>query len=95
MYPIVVRGGCFDDDPEKLRSAARRASDPDWSMQDPQIPQSVCYHTDAWFVGFRVVRPLRMPNATVAAAYEITPEDALRFRKWCDGFPLPLKEPEE
>ena len=28
-------------------------------MQDPQIPQSIWYLTDANFVGFRVVRPLR------------------------------------
>ncbi len=30
----------------------------DWKAQDPQIPQSVWYLTDAEWVGFRVVRPL-------------------------------------
>lgn len=57
-YPYVVRGGSWDDDPDKLRSAARRASNLDWSVQDPQRPQSIWWHTDATFVGFRVVRPL-------------------------------------
>ncbi|MBX6312759.1 MAG: formylglycine-generating enzyme family protein, partial [Isosphaeraceae bacterium] len=57
-YPYVVRGGSWDDDPEALRSAARRASDREWSVQDPQRPQSIWWHTDATFVGFRLVRPL-------------------------------------
>ena len=38
LYPRVVRGGSWDDDPEGLRSAARFASTPDWKIQDPQIP---------------------------------------------------------
>ncbi len=58
-YPYVVRGGSWDDDVDKLRSAARRGSDPEWSVQDPQRPQSIWWHTDATFVGFRVVRPLQ------------------------------------
>jgi formylglycine-generating enzyme required for sulfatase activity len=57
-YPYVARGGSWDDDPEKLRSAARVASNPEWSVQDPQRPQSIWWHTDATFVGFRLVRPL-------------------------------------
>jgi formylglycine-generating enzyme required for sulfatase activity len=57
-YPYVARGGSWDDDAEKLRSAARRASNPEWSVQDPQRPQSIWWHTDATFVGFRVVRAL-------------------------------------
>jgi formylglycine-generating enzyme required for sulfatase activity len=62
LYPRVVRGGSWDDDPEVLRSSARRFSSPDWSKQDPQIPQSIWYHTDALTVGFRIVRPLRVPT---------------------------------
>ncbi len=57
-YPHVVRGGSWDDPAGKLRCAARLASTPDWSQQDPQRPQSIWWHTDALFVGFRVVRPL-------------------------------------
>ncbi|MDZ4820541.1 MAG: formylglycine-generating enzyme family protein [Planctomycetota bacterium] len=62
LYPNVVRGGAWDDEPDALRSAARRASNPDWKQQDPQIPQSVWYHTDAQFSGFRIVRPLVEPT---------------------------------
>ncbi len=57
-YPYIVRGGSWDDDAELLRSAARRGSNPEWSVQDPQRPQSIWWHTDATFVGFRIVRPL-------------------------------------
>ncbi len=57
-YPYVARGGSWDDDADKLRSAARRASNLEWSVQDPQRPQSIWWHTDATFVGFRVVSPL-------------------------------------
>ncbi len=63
LYPRVVRGGSWDDDPDRLRSAARVASDETWKDQDPQIPQSIWYHTDALGVGFRVVRPLIEPTA--------------------------------
>ena len=59
----VVRGGSWDDDAEKCRSATRRASEKDWKKQDPQIPQSIWYLTDATFVGFRVIRPLAGADA--------------------------------
>ena len=61
LYPRAVRGGSFTDPPEKLRCAARRGSSPAWKARDPQIPQSIWYHTSARFVGFRVVRPLTPP----------------------------------
>ncbi len=62
LYPRVVRGGSWNDDPEMLRSAARLGSTEEWKQQDPQIPKSIWYHTDADFVGFRIVRPLRVPS---------------------------------
>jgi formylglycine-generating enzyme required for sulfatase activity len=62
LYPHVARGGAWDDDPPALRSSARRASQIEWKQQDPQIPQSVWYHTDAQFSGFRLVRPLVEPS---------------------------------
>jgi len=61
-YPHVARGGGWDDDPDRLRGAARRASDKSWKMQDPQLPKSIWYLTDAQFVGFRIVRPLKVPS---------------------------------
>lgn len=68
-YPHVVRGGSWDDDPTKLRSAARRASDKSWKQQDPQLPKSIWYHTDAQFLGFRIVRPLNVPSPEVLSKY--------------------------
>jgi formylglycine-generating enzyme required for sulfatase activity len=55
-YPHVARGGSWDDDALKLRSAARRGSTPEWSRRDPQNPKSIWWHTDATFAGFRIVR---------------------------------------
>lgn len=80
-YPQVVRGGSWQDDPEALRSAARRGSSKDWKMQDPQIPQSIWFFTDATFAGFRVVRPLRMPTEAEAKRYEPDPKIRLEYKE--------------
>ena len=69
LYPRVARGGSWDDDADRLRSAARTASDAQWKAQDPQIPKSNWYHTDALFLGFRVVRPLEEPDEAGKARY--------------------------
>src|SRR5690606_985002 len=60
-YPVVVRGGSWKERAPRLRSAARRGSDPEWKARDPQLPQSIWYFTDAQFNGFRVVRPFVEP----------------------------------
>jgi len=62
LYPRTVRGGGWDDDPDRLRSAARRGSDASWKQQDPQLPKSVWYHTNAQQLGFRIVRPKKIPT---------------------------------
>ncbi|MCC6123984.1 MAG: formylglycine-generating enzyme family protein [Pirellulales bacterium] len=81
-YPHVVRGGSWIDPPESSRSAARCQSTRDWKMQDPQIPQSIWYHTDANFVGFRVVRPLHPPAAEESAKYDIDPLEKELFERY-------------
>ena len=81
LYPRVVRGGGWDDTAKYLRSAARFSSDEDWKSQDPQIPQSIWYHTDALSVGFRIVRPLEEPSKEEQAT------------KW--DLSLPLQRDEE
>ncbi len=63
LYPRVYRGGSWDSDPEDLRSAKRFASNKDLKRQDPCLPQSIWYHTDALWLGFRIVRPLEIPSA--------------------------------
>ena len=82
LFPRVVRGGSWDDDAPLLRSAARVGSSEDWKEQDPQIPQSIWYHTDALGVGFRVVRPL------------IEPSDEEKSAKWDNTAPE-QKDPED
>jgi formylglycine-generating enzyme required for sulfatase activity len=62
LYPRSVRGGSWADDPELLRSAARRGSEAYWQQQDPQLPKSVWYLTDAPWLGFRIVRPKSIPS---------------------------------
>ena len=71
-YPKAVRGGSWIDSAEKLRSAARRGSDPQWKMRDPQIPKSEWWHTDAPFVGFRIVRPYLTPSKKEQELYWTT-----------------------
>ena len=64
-YPHVARGGGWTDTAKKLRCSARVASHPSWKMQDPQIPKSIWYMTDAQSLGFRLVRPLIVPSVTL------------------------------
>jgi len=60
-YPHVVRGGSWDEPVAACRSAARRGSEPDWNQTDPQLPKSIWWLTDAKWVGFRIIRPLKVP----------------------------------
>ncbi len=78
LYPRVVRGGSWDDDADRLRSAARRGSAAGWKVQDPQLPKSIWYLTDAKFVGFRVVRPLVEPSDEEKAKYWEADLDSVR-----------------
>lgn len=69
-YPHSARGGSWDDeDATKLRAAIRRGSSAEWKRQDPQLPKSIWFHTDAQFVGFRVVRPLKVATPAELQAY--------------------------
>ncbi len=67
----TVKGGCFEDYPEDLRSADRRKSDPKWQARDPQIPKSRWWNPDSPFVGFRLVREAQpRPKAERDAFFE-------------------------
>ena len=63
----VARASAVDID--TAVKAARRASDKTWKIQDPQLPKSIWYHTDAQFLGFRIVRPLKVPAPAEMQAY--------------------------
>ncbi len=68
-YPAVIRGGSYKDSPEMLRSASRAFSKPVWKQRDPQFPKSKWWHTDAPFVGFRIIRPYMTPIQEVQNSY--------------------------
>ena len=68
-YPQAVRGGAWTDTAEQLRCGARVGSDPTWKQQDPQLPKSIWYHTDAQGLGFRLVRPVKVPDAELMYKY--------------------------
>lgn len=52
----VVRGGSFRDGADRVRVAARAATQTEaWLRTDPQMPKSRWWYSDCNFVGFRVV----------------------------------------
>ncbi|MBV6643734.1 MAG: SUMF1/EgtB/PvdO family nonheme iron enzyme [Cyclobacteriaceae bacterium] len=70
LYPRTVKGGSYDDDPDRLRCASRIPTDPErWKGRDPQIPKSFWWNTDSPFVGFRIVKPFVQPTAEEQAAF--------------------------
>ncbi len=72
-YPHSARGGCWDDDEvTALRSAARRGSERTWKMTDPQLPKSFWYLSDAQWIGFRLVRPLKVSSPEEMKKYWIS-----------------------
>jgi len=62
-YPHTARGGSWADKIERVTCTARFPSDASWKQQDPNLPKSIWYHTDALGLGFRIVRPLKVPSA--------------------------------
>ena len=62
-YPHAVRGGSWNDAADAVGCTARVPSDASWKMQDPQLPKSIWYLTDAQWLGFRLVRPAKIPSA--------------------------------
>ncbi len=73
LYPGVVRGGSWMDEPAALRCAARRPSAPEWKERDPQLPKSLWWHTNAPFVGFRLVAPRVQPPPEELRRYWLEP----------------------
>ena len=60
-FPRAIRGGCWFDEPDQCRSAARHKSDdPEWTLEDPNLPVSPWWFTEdpSTGVGFRILRPL-------------------------------------
>lgn len=58
----TVKGGSFYFDAEDCGCSPRLKSKARWQMRDPQIPKSIWWNTDAAFVGFRIVKPVKAPS---------------------------------
>ncbi|MCF6311314.1 MAG: formylglycine-generating enzyme family protein [Verrucomicrobiales bacterium] len=63
LYPRVIRGGSWYDYSDELRSAARFHSENTFKQNDPLTPKSYWHLSDASWLGFRIVRPLKLPSA--------------------------------
>jgi formylglycine-generating enzyme required for sulfatase activity len=61
-YPIAVRGGSWNDPAAAVTCTVRVGSDASWKEQDPQLPKSIWYETDAQWLGFRLIRPAKVPG---------------------------------
>jgi len=61
-YPQVVKGGHYRSGLDMVSAKARVPSEPSWKASDPQVPKSVWYLTDYPYIGFRIVRPLKVPS---------------------------------
>ena len=68
-YPRVTRGGSYMDESSALRCSNRIPSAASWNQRDPQIPKSKWWLTDGMFVGFRVVRPAKVPSESEAIRF--------------------------
>ena len=73
IYSRVARGGSFADDASDISVFQRKVSAPNWKDQDPQIPKSVWYLTDATWLGFRLVRMKNLPK--IEEVYKYWPTD--------------------
>lgn len=69
FHPKTARGGSYETDAAHTRPASRQSWDPEWNKRDPQIPKSRWWLTDAAFVGFRIVRPVKQPTPEEAEAF--------------------------
>jgi formylglycine-generating enzyme required for sulfatase activity len=81
-YPRVVRGGSWEDTPDRCRAAAKLGShDPDWKEEDPNLPLSPWWFTSdpSRGVGFRMIRPFHAPTKKEMAKYWDTDHEDTKF----------------
>ncbi|NOS72255.1 MAG: formylglycine-generating enzyme family protein [Verrucomicrobia bacterium] len=71
-YPHAVRGGAYDDGPDGVRCSSRFKSGPEWKLTYPNLPKTVWWLSDCAKVGFRIVRPLKVPPPEEMAKYCIS-----------------------
>ncbi|MEM9366152.1 MAG: formylglycine-generating enzyme family protein [Planctomycetota bacterium] len=78
-WPMVARGGTWEEDPDRLRSAARLPSDDEeWKEEDPNFPKSPWWFSNdpARGVGFRLFRSFEpIPAAELEPFWEAVSEE--------------------
>jgi formylglycine-generating enzyme required for sulfatase activity len=62
QYPRVLRGGFYDSEASECRSASRAFSNKLMNAVDPQLPKSPHWMSDGFFIGFRVLSPVKEPS---------------------------------
>jgi formylglycine-generating enzyme required for sulfatase activity len=62
QYPRLARGGGYESDAEDLRSARRHELKPGINQKDPQLPRSPHWYSDGFWVGMRLVSPVKEPS---------------------------------
>ena len=63
QYPRLARGGGYESEAEALRSAARHElKGTSINKQDPQLPKSPFWYADGFWVGMRIVSPVKEPT---------------------------------
>jgi formylglycine-generating enzyme required for sulfatase activity len=78
QYPRSVRGGGWESDLPDLRSAARRGTSPNDNVKDPQLPKSPHWLTEGFWIGFRVVAPVKQPTESQKSRYWDADDDTTR-----------------
>ena len=68
-FPHVGKGGHWMLKLEDIVASARIASSKEWQKGDPQVPKHKWSFTNAPFVGFRMVRPVKIPTAEEMYSY--------------------------
>jgi formylglycine-generating enzyme required for sulfatase activity len=87
QYPRLARGGGYESEPEDCRSAARnQLKGQDINKQDPQLPKSPFWYSNGFWVGMRLVSPLKQPTPAEQQKYwdEIDPGTANVIKQKAD-----------
>jgi formylglycine-generating enzyme required for sulfatase activity len=77
-YARSIRGGGYESEATDCRSAARFGSNTVLNNRDPMLPKSSHWESNGFWVGFRVVCPVREPS------------DAEKHRYWDEEDPAAL-----
>ena len=62
LYSAFLRGGFYDSEAVECRSASRAGSNKLMNAVDPQLPKSPHWMSDGFFIGFRVLSPVKEPS---------------------------------